>query len=220
MDVGNRKLNKIQLDRNDQLFLLGDYISRGPNSGAVLDTILDLQQNGYQVYALRGNHEQYLIDCLDNRPFALEGMLMRLQAHGLTNKRGQLKEQYESLLRGLYWYFELSNYYLVHAGFNFRSGKPLSDYGAMLSIRDFGYKFKAVNGKRIVHGHTRTAIKTIREQLERGAQVLSIDNGCHNTRNVAGHGKLLCLDLTNRQLIAQKNVEQGAPVAQLLKKQG
>ena len=213
-------LDRIQLDRNDQLFLLGDCISRGPSSGAVLDTILDLQQNGYQVFALRGNHEQYLIDCLDKRPFALQGMVQRLQAHGLTNKHGRIKEQYESLLRGLYWYFELDTHFLVHAGFNFRAEQPLEDYTAMLTIRNADYKPKAVNGKRIVHGHTRTALKTIRKRVEDKAPIISIDNGCHNSRNVPGHGKLVCFDLTNNQLIAQKNVESTTHVAQLIKQQG
>lgn len=208
-------LNKLQLDRNDQLFLLGDFISRGPDSGAVLDTILDLQANGYQVFSLRGNHEQLVLDCLQNRPFAIEGLLQRLTAHGLLNKHGQLKSAYETLLNELYWYFELEEHFLVHAGFNFNARKPFKDHHQMLSIRGFGYDKKAAKGKTIVHGHTRTTFKAIRKKVASNARVICIDNGCCNTRNVLGHGRLVGFDLTNNMLIPQKNLDL-AKSAQLI----
>ena len=51
-------IRQIALTKNDQLFFLGDYIDRGPSSAGVLDIILDLQNQGYTVYCLRGNHEE------------------------------------------------------------------------------------------------------------------------------------------------------------------
>jgi len=51
-------LDKIQLSTNDQLYLLGDYIDRGPDSKGVIDTILGLINAGYRVQTLMGNHEK------------------------------------------------------------------------------------------------------------------------------------------------------------------
>ena len=52
----------IGLTKSDWLFLLGDYIDRGPSSKDVLDYILDLKESGYSLFPLRGNHEDDLLD--------------------------------------------------------------------------------------------------------------------------------------------------------------
>ena len=55
---------KVQLSQDDQLFLLGDYIDRGVGSKEIIDYIADLQESGYKVYTLRGNHEDVLFTLL------------------------------------------------------------------------------------------------------------------------------------------------------------
>ena len=52
---------EIRLAGNDILYLLGDYVDRGPDSKGVLDYIMDLMQGGYDVRPLRGNHEEDLL---------------------------------------------------------------------------------------------------------------------------------------------------------------
>jgi serine/threonine protein phosphatase 1 len=49
------------LRTTDTLYLLGDYVNKGPNSAGVLDYIVQLQAAGFQVHCLRGNHEQELL---------------------------------------------------------------------------------------------------------------------------------------------------------------
>lgn len=53
--------NQIQLKKEDHLYLLGDYVNRGPDSGGIIDFILELQNQGYQVFALKGNHESIIL---------------------------------------------------------------------------------------------------------------------------------------------------------------
>lgn len=55
---------KINIQKTDQIFCIGDYIDRGENSKAAIDLILQLRQEGYSLFTLRGNHEQMLLDCL------------------------------------------------------------------------------------------------------------------------------------------------------------
>ena len=52
----------IKLTKSDQLFLLGDYVDRGPYSQEVLDYIMHLMDRGYHIFPLRGNHENDLLD--------------------------------------------------------------------------------------------------------------------------------------------------------------
>jgi serine/threonine protein phosphatase 1 len=58
--------NKIQLQKNDKLILLGDYIDRGNKSKEVIDFIIELLEKGYDVIPLMGNHEAMLLDAYEN----------------------------------------------------------------------------------------------------------------------------------------------------------
>jgi len=46
-------LLSIKLSEEDELYLLGDYIDRGPDSQGVLDTIFDLWDAGFKVTRAR-----------------------------------------------------------------------------------------------------------------------------------------------------------------------
>src|SRR6478736_5094582 len=59
----------IKLTREDKLFLLGDYIDRGPDSKGVIDYIIQLEQKGFDVTALRGNHEEMLLKGITDSHF-------------------------------------------------------------------------------------------------------------------------------------------------------
>lgn len=49
------------------LVFLGDYIDRGPDSRAVLDILLNLRsKHSGQVVFLKGNHEQWMLHCLED----------------------------------------------------------------------------------------------------------------------------------------------------------
>lgn len=56
----------ISLSRNDRLVLLGDYIDRGPDSKQVMEFIMDLKDEGYDVIALKGNHEDMMLHAADS----------------------------------------------------------------------------------------------------------------------------------------------------------
>lgn len=53
--------DKIALRKEDQLFLLGDYIDRGIRNREVLDYIIELKEEGFQVFPLMGNHEYFVL---------------------------------------------------------------------------------------------------------------------------------------------------------------
>ncbi|MFA5814000.1 MAG: metallophosphoesterase [Bacteroidales bacterium] len=48
---------KIQIKKRDKIILLGDYIDRGTHSKEVVDYIFDLQNKGFDIVPLIGNHE-------------------------------------------------------------------------------------------------------------------------------------------------------------------
>ncbi len=55
----------IKPSKHDWLYFLGDYIDRGPDSKGVIDYLMYLQQEDYNIRTLMGNHEDYLLKAYD-----------------------------------------------------------------------------------------------------------------------------------------------------------
>lgn len=56
------------LKPEDELVFLGDYVDRGEDSRAVLETLLQLRTQHENIVFLRGNHEQLMLDARDGPP--------------------------------------------------------------------------------------------------------------------------------------------------------
>lgn len=67
LDAFETALGSIDLDdESSKLVLLGDYCDRGPNSLGVFQRVMNLQRRyGDRVIALRGNHEEMLLEYID-----------------------------------------------------------------------------------------------------------------------------------------------------------
>ncbi|WP_435522956.1 metallophosphoesterase [Chryseobacterium indoltheticum] len=66
-DKFRKALKSFSLRRTDKLILLGDLIDRGKKSKDVLDTIILLKNSGFDnIIIIRGNHEQMLLDSIDD----------------------------------------------------------------------------------------------------------------------------------------------------------
>jgi len=115
-------LFEINLNQTDELFLLGDYVDKGPDAMGVIQMIWDLESRGYQITCLRGNHE---------RMFTNE--VARGEHSGVIPRR--YHEEACRWMLGLDYYAETPGYFLVHAGLNFRHVDPLEDTYSMLWIR-------------------------------------------------------------------------------------
>lgn len=204
-------LKQIELTKNDQLFFLGDYINRGPDSRGVLDFIFDFMQSGFQVYPLRGNHEQMALDSYERRlADKREGRwpvkFGRRRPKGLVDPEGLLLKQYADFFNSLPYYYELESYYLVHAGFDFFGKTPFEDYNSMIWIKDFIPDQIKTQGKRVVRGHVSYPLDEIKKSVIEGSEVVNLDGGCYKRRE-NGKGFLCCFDLTNSMLYYQANIE-------------
>ena len=47
--------------KDDTLYFLGDFVDRGPDSKGVLDYVMGLEDQGYNIVALKGNHEEFFV---------------------------------------------------------------------------------------------------------------------------------------------------------------
>lgn len=201
-------IGKISLTRKDQLFLLGDYINRGPDSAGVIDAILELLERGYNIWPLRGNHEEMLISSHHNAAVHKRRKYPSLYRYrGLVDDQRRILPKYRDFFYFLPYYIELPKYYLVHAGFDFQSPEPFRAFSKMPWIRPFHATLEQSNSKQIIIGHQPKPRPIINTMISQGQAVLYLDNGCvMKTQPLMG--QLLCLNLQDQTITAQKNIEE------------
>ena len=211
-------LDKIALSKSDVLYLLGDYVDRGPDSKGVFDEIFHLQKNGYEVHCLRGNHEEILLRSLYDR-MGLDNWLLTDGKKTMDSFGVEVTEDiptiYLDFIREMEYYFEVDDYILVHAGLNFNLFEPLEDQRDLLVIRRWydTVRYDWLGSRVILHGHTPMPYFDIEEQLVNldKNRYLDIDAGCvyagSDRPDRVGLGYLCAFDMTNRALFFQENVE-------------
>ena len=221
LDSFQELLELIKFNINDELYLLGDYIDRGPASKGVIDHILYLQEKKYKVKCLLGNHEQMLLSSLAEvndgsgllkyRSWLMNGGDTTLESFGIEEVT-ELDKKYIDFFENLAYYYEVDDYLLVHAGFNFSNASTLDhifeDKEAMLWIRRWynDINYEILGERTIVHGHTPTPYNVIEGILATEMLFLDIDAGCAYTR-YPQLGRLCAFDMTNKELYFQKNTD-------------
>lgn len=209
--------------KDDRLYFLGDYIDRGPDAKGVIDFIMQLEEEGFSIKTLRGNHEDFLLRIYDDlhsqRSFLgipVPGKLLKewfkyggketLKSFGAGDVR-QIPEKYLDWIRELDYFIELDSFLLVHAGFNFSIENPFDDRYAMLWAKDFKVIPEKVNFKKIVHGHVPVSLDFI-EMLKDSTNFdfIDLDNGIYMAGK-EGFGNLVALELNTRELAVQPNID-------------
>lgn len=201
-------LKKIDLQKEDGLFLLGDYIDRGQDSAGVINQIINLKENGYRVYPLLGNHEK---DALTLDSYQLPRLVKRfisgnIENHIFNMKSATIYEKYKKFINSLELYIELDDFILVHGGFDFSLETPFCDIESILWIRNFNYDENKAKGKTIIHGHTPKRLSRIKKAITNKYKIIGLDNGCVY-HDMQAYAKLLCLELNTYNLTIQNNID-------------
>lgn len=211
-DLLDQLLSRIDADLKQRAvakalhIFLGDYVDRGPDSARVLDRLIGRGKT-HQTLCLKGNHELYLLEFLDN-PAVLKvwgqyGGLTTLLSYGLRpTLNADLEEQTElaaalrrampknhlQFLAELPLTFTCGDFFFVHAGV--RPGAPLSRQREedLLWIRDEFLCHEEPFEKVIVHGHTPVREPEVRKNR------INIDTGAYAT------GRLTCLTLERDEI--------------------
>lgn len=207
-------LEQLQFTKEDTLYLLGDYIDRGPDSKGVIDYIKELQEQQYQVVALRGNHEQMLINdhmAETKRGWHDMGDEALLKSFGLKNLK-LLPLSYIDFCNTLPYYHIDDDFIAVHAGINCTHDRPLEHSEELLWIRNWyeTINYDWLGDKIIIHGHTPFTKYEIEAQFQElgQTQVLNIDCGAFmSQQKEAGLGHLCAFDVTHQKLYFQENID-------------
>lgn len=197
------------LETNDALYLLGDYIDRGPGSKGVLDYLMQLNESGFNIQPILGNHEHMLLNA--TRSFESRNMWHwnggATTLHDFGVKRPEdIPQKYIEFISLLPLIIVLDDYVLVHAGLHFGVPDPINETPEffMLWEREYKVQQEKLGGRTLLCGHTKTPIFEIRESLHKPA--ICLDNGCWSKGEI-GYGNLVALDLDSRELLVLKNCE-------------
>lgn len=193
---------KIKLRKTDKIILLGDLVDRGPQSKEVVDRIIDLQRQGFDIISLMGNHEEMMLKALDDEKY----LWLWLQNGGDTTMHSfgiyalkDLNEQYIDFFRELKPYYQYLNFLFVHAGFNDSIPDPFADKYHMLWTCNRNHKNPLLKNNTIIHGHKPITAEQCQLRVEKRNQTIDIDTGCvYFDRE--GYGRLTALELFSYQL--------------------
>ncbi len=209
--------------KDDQLFFLGDFVDRGPDSKGVLDYVMGLQEQGYNILALKGNHEDFFVKSWDEErelksflgfkqankaktQWLKHGGIQAMQSFGTDNLLS-VPEHYIKWMRNLPLYHELEKFVLVHAGMNFEAENPFADTETMLWIREFKVRPHKIAFRRVIHGHVPVSLDFIDLTVKSGSYpFIDLDNGCY-MNNRSGFGNLVALELLSMELKVQPNID-------------
>lgn len=194
----------IELKKTDRLILLGDYIDRGDRIKEVVDFIINLNDKGFDVIPLMGNHEAMLIDSItDPGMFDLWMLNMgvtTLESFGITDAKN-LEKKYIDFFGSLKYYYETGDYLFVHAGFNDFISDPFSDTESMIWECNPSYSNPLLHDRIIIHGHRPKFVDYVKKLIAEKSKVIPVDTGCVYDKEL-GYGFLSALDVTRMELIS------------------
>lgn len=191
----------LMLTPNDTLYLLGDYIDRGPDSKGVIDYIWQMQKNGINVVCLQGNHEEFLIKSYaqqnDDGVWLRNGGEETLLSFG-AKKATDIPVKYIDFLCEMQTYIVLDDYVLVHAGFALHEPDFFANTNAHLWLRpQYWYetlaKTKPFGDKIVIHGHTPQETMDIVQSINsKHIPAINIDAACVYKNKLCAFSLDLC----------------------------
>jgi serine/threonine protein phosphatase 1 len=215
---------QIKPEVGDELFFLGDYIDRGPDSKGVIDYIMGLQEAGHNLKLLMGNHEDYCIRAYEEdqknkgfmgfrsktkiqKEWETYGGKEALESFKVDSPR-DIPQKYIDWMRKLQYYALTDDFVIVHAGLNFKEDDPFSDTRSMLWIRDYQVDKSKIRGRRVIHGHVPVNLEFIDTCVrENGYKFIDLDNGVYFD-NRSGYGNLVALELTEMRYVVQSLMDE------------
>ncbi len=201
----------LQFGPDDILFMLGDYIDRGPDSKGVLDYLRRLiWEKDYDLRLLMGNHEELCQNSAGGDSLARD--IWYSNGGGLTMEQlgverpEDIPKTYLDFMAAMPRILTEPDYVFAHAGLDFTTRDPISETSPqhLLWARSGRVQPKNINGRTLVCGHTKTPLFAIRESLS--TSIICLDNGCYD-RGHMGYGSLVALNLDTRELSVQENCE-------------
>ncbi|NNE92197.1 MAG: serine/threonine protein phosphatase [Verrucomicrobiales bacterium] len=179
----------VGFSKSDHLVFLGDYVDRGPDTKGVIDFLIGLRDEGYNVTFLRGNHEIMMLGAVGRSGDSLISWLgvggdEAMESYNADSFDDVPTAHWDFLRNDLQPWHETENHIFVHAG-----ASPdiemhdQSDFVLYWEFFDFPEPHQS--GKTVICGHS----------SQRNGRPLSVGHAvCIDTFAYGDGGWLTCLD--------------------------
>ncbi len=172
-------LDKLKLQPQDTVVILGDAIDRGPDSRDVIRQLMELGER-CRMQCIQGNHEQMLLDAVDGRmpmqEWLVHGGADTLDSYGKGAGLGALDPEHVEFIRSWGDVYECSSHFFVHG--NYLATRPL-DRQPWRDLRWQSLKWHTpgahISGKTAVLGHTSNK----QGEIVNLGHIICIDTFCH-----------------------------------------
>lgn len=201
-------LNKLGPSKEDEIILLGDLVDRGPRSKEVLDFVIDLKSDGFDIKCVYGNHEIMMMEALKSdlheSSWLKAGGSQTLGSFKIESTKG-IPFKYFEMFKEFEFYFERGNYLLTHGGLNFKLNNPLEDTASMPWTRNHISEIDSdkIQGRKLVVGHTPKTQDEIVKSLDK--KIIYLDGGLVFKNKRKGLGDLYSLELKSKKLFWTDN---------------
>ena len=169
-----------------RLIFIGDYVDRGPDSRAVVELLMDLQQRRPErVVCLRGNHEAVVVAAAREELHTLPGDvdvalwlsdmgggLDTLASYGVAHP-SEFPSEHLDWMAALPAFYDDGQRFFAHAGVHPDRALAEQQEDDLVWIREPFLSHSKAYGRLVVHGHTPVAARIPDFRVNR----LNIDTG-------------------------------------------
>jgi serine/threonine protein phosphatase 1 len=148
----------IEPQADDTIIMLGDCVDRGPASKQVIDVLLQLRER-CNIVALLGNHEEMMLNYLDEIPqpddWLEVGGRATLKSYSVNLSTADIPRSHEEYIRSWGDYYETNSHFFVHGSYDPERALGQQHWQTMRwqSLK-YGIPEPHVSGKTAIVGHT------------------------------------------------------------------
>ena len=193
--------SELQPSPDDRIVFVGDYVDRGPRSRGVIDRMIELRDT-HQCVFLRGNHERFMVDYIQNGSLSLwnqNGGLATLRSYDGNHRGADIPGDHAAFVRNTELFYETDDFFFVHAGLkphlSVAENKKRFGEDTFLWERSHMKANTLKWEKTVVCGHTPQPEPINRDRL------IAIDTGCVYNMH-PGLGRLTAVRLPEREFVS------------------
>lgn len=196
-------IDRLDISTSDQIFLLGDFINKGKDSKAVIDTVLKLQETDFQIYPIKGNHEQSFLMAYG---CGVDFFVNYLEKNNADEFLESEIEMYLDFFDQLEYCYDLGDYSVSHSEFLENEKSLYRGMTGLFSQVNFLIEDDYLKDKKQVVGHAVRTIPNIKTSIKSNDKIIYLDSGCVYNE-VEELGYLTAFNLDTHELIIQENID-------------
>lgn len=203
-------LEQSSFSSQDTLYLLGDYVDRGPDSRGVIDQIIALLEGGYDVRPLKGNHEALMLNAYHQPEHGMAQWWSdawaaeTMRSFGASILHG-IPDRYWNFLDSLQRVIEAEDFIFVHGSLDPSKADPVVETDPYTMLWGDSWHIDGIKGKTLVSGHVICPLHVIYSSIP--TRHILLDNGCYHTDS-EHCGNLVMLNLNTKELIHQPLIDE------------